>query len=318
MADPANGAQTDLGDALSQVVIVAFDLAGKEAKNLDTLLNTSLQSEAVQQAIREGLGQFALKKVASGSTAVSDAEAKELLGILEKLGSKVGDNVADQIKKTPEYKRLEDKITALEKALSTSPMGVWVDHNKGLVLVVGIGVAFGSAAALYLTKTGGPVVDLPISLLKEKPFQIFKVGGFTLKGQMLEFKPDKQTLGAGFLATQKWEKMELSFKIGVIAAGDHVKEVDGQAVVKSNEFKITVDGAAKLDEKKINLGIGMGFTSSTLPGPLNISLGAVIKDGQMDGGTLKASLKTGAGTFALEGQTGASDTRGLATWSIPW
>src|SRR3954464_12794962 len=169
MADPANGAQTDLGDALTQVVIVAFDLAGKEAKNLDTLLNNSLQSEPVQQAIREGLGQFALKKVASGSSAVSDAEAKELLGILAKLGDKAGDNVADQIKKTPEYKRLESKIDALQKALSTSPMGVWVDHNQGLVLVVGIGVAFGSAAALYLTKTGGPVVDLPVSLLKEKP-----------------------------------------------------------------------------------------------------------------------------------------------------
>ena len=76
------------------------------------------------------------------------------------------------------------------------------------------------------------------------------VGGFTLKGQLLEFEPKKQTLGAGLLATQKWEKVELSFKIGVIAAGEHVKEVNGQAVVKSNDFSITVDGAAKPEEKK--------------------------------------------------------------------
>src|SRR3954447_20922415 len=107
MADPANGAQTDLGDGFSQGGLFDLTLEGKEAKNLDTLLNNSLQSEPVQQAIREGLGQFALKKVASGSSAVSDAEAKELLGILAKLGDKAGDNVADQIKKTPEYKRLE-------------------------------------------------------------------------------------------------------------------------------------------------------------------------------------------------------------------
>jgi hypothetical protein len=318
MGDPAKDPKTDLGDALSEVVIVAFDLAGSTAKNLPSLLDQSLQSAAVQQAIKEGLQTFAMKKVASGTTAVTDDETKELLKLLEKVGGKVGDALSDDIKKTPEYKRLESKIKALEKTLATSPMGVWVDNNKGLVLVVGIGIAFGSAATLYLTKTGGPVVDLPISLLKEKPFQLFKVGGFTMKGQLLEFKPDKQILGAGFLATQKWEKIELSFKIGIIAAGDHVKEVNGQAVVKSNDFSITVDGSGKPEEKKVNLGLGLGFKSSTLPGPLNISLGAVVTDGEVTGGTFKASMKTGVGNFGVDAQTSANETRALATFSIPW
>lgn len=318
MADPAQGPQTDLGDAVSQVVIVAFDLVGEEAKNLPTLLNTSLQSKAVQDAIREGLQTFAMKKVASGSTAVSDQEAKDLLGLLEKVAGKAGDQIAEEIKKSAEYKRLEAKIKGLEKALATSPMGVWVDRHQKLVFVVGIGVAFGSAAAVFLTKTGGPVVDLPIGLLKEKPMQIFKVGGFTLKGQLLDFDPKKEILGAGIIATQKWEKVELTFKIGVIAAGDHVKEVNGQAIVKSNDFSITVKGDAKPEEKKINLGLGLGFTSSSLPGPLNISLGAVITDGKATDGTLKASMKLGPGTVGLEGSTGSTDTRGLATFAIPW
>lgn len=318
MADPAQCPKTDLGDATSQVVIVAFDLAGSQAKNLPHLLNESIQSAPVQQAIREGLQDFAIKKVASGTTAVSDAEAKELLGLLEKVGGKIGDNISEEVKKTPEFKRLEDKLKALEKTLACSPMGVWVDKNKGLLLVVGIGVAFGSAAALFLTKTGGPVVDLPIGLLKEKPFQFFKVGGFTMKGQLLEFKPDKQILGAGLLATQTWEKIELSFKIGVVATGEHVKEVNGQAALKSNEFSITVDGAAKPEEKKVNLGLGLGFTSSSLPGPLKISVGAVVTDGQVSSGTLNASLKTGVGTFGLDGKTGKDETRALATFTIPW
>jgi hypothetical protein len=318
MADPSQGPQTDLGEALSQVVIVAFDLAGAQAKNLPDLLNNSLQSEPVQKAIREGLQSFAMKKVASGSSAVSDQEAKELLGLLEKVGGKAGDQIAEEIKKSPEYKRLESKLKALEKTLATSPMGVWIDRQKGLLIVMGIGVAFGSAAALYLTKTGGPVIDLPMGLLKEKPLQIFKVGGFTLKGQLLEFKPDKQILGAGLLATQKWEKIELSFKIGVIAAGEHVQEVNGQAVVKSNDFSITITGDAKPEEKKVNLGLGLGFTSSSLPGPLNISLGAMITDGQVSGGTLKASMKAGPGTVGFEGSTSSAETRGLATFTVPW
>ena len=318
MGDPAQGPKTDLGDALSEVVIVAFDLAGTTAKNLPSLLDQSLQSASVQQAIREGLQTFAMKKVASGTTTVTDDETKQLLALLEKVGGKVGDALSDDIKKTPEYKRLEGKIKALEKTIASSPMGVWVDNNKGLVLVVGIGIAFGSAATLYLTKTGGPVVDLPISQLKEKPFQLFKVGGFTMKGQLLEFKPDKQTVGAGILATQKWEKIELSFKIGIIAAGDQVKEVNGQAVVKSNDFSVTVTGSGKPEEKKVNLGIGLGFKSSTLPGPLNISLGAVVTDGEVTGGTFKASMKTGVGNFGIDAQTNANETRALATFSIPW
>ena len=314
----SDGPKTDLGDALNQVVIVAFDLAGKEIPNLPMRLNESLQSDAVQQAIREGLQTFAMKKVSSGTTVVSDAEAKELLGLLEKIGGKAADGVSEQIKKSPEYKRLESKLKELEKALTTSPMGVWVDNNKGLVLVVGIGVALGSAAALYLTKTGGPVVNFPISQIKEKPFQIFKVGGFTLKGQLLEFKPDKQTLGAGMLATQKWEKVEVSIKMGVIATGADVKEVNGQVALKSNEFSVMMDGAIKPEEKKINLGRGVGFTNGSLPGPLKISLGAVIDNGQVSGGTLSASMKTSAGTFGLDAKSDRSETRALATFTIPW
>lgn len=318
MADPAQCPKTDLGDALSQVVIVAFDLTGKEIRDLPNLLNTSLQSEPVQKAIREGLQTFALKKIASGTTTVSDDEAKELIKLGEKVGGKIGDGVADEIKKTDEYKRLEKKLKSLETALQCSPMGVWVDHHQGLVFVVGIGVAFGSAAALYLTKTGGPVIDLPIGLLKEKPVQIFKVGGFTLKGQLLEFKPDKQLLGAGVIAIQKWDKIDLTFKIGVIAAGTDVKEVKGQAIVKSADFSITVDGDVKPEEKKINLGLGLGFTSSSLPGPLNISVGALVTDGQLTGGTLKAGMKTSVGVFGVDAKTDKNETRALATFTIPW
>jgi hypothetical protein len=310
--------KTDLGDALDQVVIVAFDLAGQSVRDLPSLLSTSLQSEPVQKAIREGLQTFALKKVASGSTTISDSEAKELIALGEKVGGKLGDGVSDEIKKSSEYKRLESKVKSLENALKCSPMGVWVDQHQGLVFLVGLGVAFGSAAVLYLTKTGGPVVDLPIGLLKEKPVQIFKVGKFTLKGQLLEFKPDKQLLGAGVVATQKWEKMDLTFKIGVIAAGTEVKEVKGQAVLKSNDFSITVDGAAKPEEKKVNLGLGFGFTSSSLPGPLNISVGALVKDGEFSGGTLKGTLKTDIGTFGLDAKTDQTETRALATFTIPW
>src|SRR5215510_11535886 len=115
MSDPSQCPQTDLGDALSQVVIVAFDLAGAQAKNLPNLLNDSIQSESVQKAIREGLQTFALKKVASGTTEVTDAETKDLLKLLEKVGGKAGDEISEEIKKSSEYKRLEGKLKALQK-----------------------------------------------------------------------------------------------------------------------------------------------------------------------------------------------------------
>ncbi|MBC8167866.1 MAG: hypothetical protein H7Y20_18610 [Bryobacteraceae bacterium] len=318
MADPSQCPKTDLGDAISQVVVVAFDFAGEQVKNLPELLNAKLQSPDVQKSIREGLQTFALKKIASGTSKVTDEEAKELIKLGETVGGKIGDGVAEQIKKSGEYKRLEEKLKGLEKTLQCSPMGVFIDENKALVFVVGIGVAFGTAAVLFLTKTGGPVIDLPIGLLKEKPVQIFKVGGFTLKGQLLDFKPDKQILGAGVVVIQQWKKVDLTFKIGVIAAGTDVTEVKGQAIVKSTDFSVTVDGEYKPLEKKINIGLGLGFESSTLPGPLKISVGALIDDGQLTSGTLKASMKAGPGVIELGGSASGKETRGLATFTIPW
>jgi hypothetical protein len=310
--------KTELGDATQQVVILAFDLVGKEITKLPAQLDTTLQSEPVQKAIKEALQAFALKKVSSGTTQVTDEEAKKLGEALLKSADKLTDGVVNQIKKSSEFKRLEESLKELETALKCSPMGIWVDRNKGVLFIVGIGMALGSAAALYLTKTGGPVIDLPISQIKEKPFQIFKVGSLTLKGQLLEFKPDKQILGAGLLATQKWDKVELSLKLGVIAAGTEVKEVQGQAIVKSNEFSVTVDGKATPENKQVNLGLGVGFTGNGLPGPLNISVGAVITDGEVTGGTLTGSMKTKYGDVGLQGQADSKQYGGMLTFTVPW
>jgi hypothetical protein len=308
----------DLGDALSEVVVVSFDLVGDTVRGFPTMLTTSLQSKEVQDAIRTGLMAFAQKKFASGSEQLTPQEAEELLKLGSSVGGKVADNITGQIKKGHEYQRLEKKLKAVGELVKSSPLGVWVDRNAGVVYVVGIGVAFSAAAALYLTKTGGPVLQLPISLLKDKPVQFFKVGKFTLSGSLLKFQPDIQSVGGTLIASQQWNRIETTFKIGVIATGADVQEIRGQAVVKSSEFSITADANAVVPEKKVNLSLGLGFKSRSLPGPLNISVGAIITDGSATGGTLSASLETKAGNFGLAAQTDSRETRALATFTIPW
>ena len=308
----------DLGDALSEVVVVTFDLVGDTARGLPTMLTTSLQSKDVQDAIRTGLMAFTQKKFASGSEEVTPEEAEELLKLGSSVGGKVVDNLTGQIKRGPEYQRLEKKLKAVGELVKSSPLGVWVDRNAGIVYVVGIGVAISAAAALYLTKTGGPVVQLPISLLKDKPVQFFKVGKFKLSGGLLKFEPDIQSVGGTLIASQQWTRIETTFKIGVIATGKDVQEIRGQAVVKSSEFSITADARAEVPEKKVNLSLGFGFKSRSLPGPLNISVGAIITDGSATGGNLNASLETKAGIFGMDARTDSRETRALATFTIPW
>src|SRR5437667_221436 len=67
----------------------------------------------------------------------------------KKAGGKLTDALLDQLKKTPEFKRLEKSLDNLEQALKSTPVGVWVDNNKNILYVVGAGLAIGGAVALF-------------------------------------------------------------------------------------------------------------------------------------------------------------------------
>ncbi|HEX3879636.1 MAG TPA: hypothetical protein VHW24_21785, partial [Bryobacteraceae bacterium] len=308
-----------LGDATVQVVVLAFDLVGGQAGNLPALLEKSLVDPSVQTAIRSGLDSFLLKRMTAGTSMnpLTPKDAQDLLGAMgSAAGGKLGDAALKQIKATPEYKKLEKAIADFQAAAKSAPLGVWIDSGVGIVFVTGIALAIGGAVALYATKTGGTVVNVAAGALKNKPFQIFKVGRFTLQGQMLAFQPDTQTLGAGVVATEKWKQLQVSLSLGVIASGTQAQQVSGQAVVKTDNVSVTFSATDTLAQKKIDLGLSVGFPNGPLSS-LKFGLGAVVTDGTVTSTSQDASWKTKYGDFGVKLQESNKQFQGLGTWSVP-
>lgn len=303
-------------DATGHTIVLAFDLAESQIANMPTELGKSLNSDEVQDAIRTTLAQFSLAKQKSGTTDVSDQEAKQLANaLLTKAGPKISADLLKQLQQTPEFKKLQKSLDDLGQALKSSPLGVWVDKNAGIVYVVGAGLAIGGAVALYVTKTGGPVLNFPLSQLTGKPVKIFKVGKFTLSGQLLSFKPDAREVGGGLVGTQKWDKLEVSLQLGVVATGSDVKEINGKLIFKTNDIDLGITGSGQPSKNTVNLGLTLGVKNIGLPGPLTIGLGAVIKDDKVTQGTLDASMKWKDNSIGVQGSTGSGETKGMVLFS---
>jgi hypothetical protein len=305
---------TNLGDATTQVVVLAFDLVGQQAANLPTLLENSLSAKPVKDAIQSALESFALKQSAAIATNTLTAkDAQDLMtAILSAAGGKAGDAALQQIKDSPAYKLLDKAIQDFQTAAKSSPMGVWIDSNKGVVYVTGIALVIGGVVALYATKTGGGVVNLAAGAIKNKPFQVYKVGKFTLQAQMLQFQPDKGVLGAGLIATEKWKQLSVSVSLGVVASTTQMQQVQGQMVVKTGGVTITGSATDTLPTKKIDLHLSVGLDQNRI----TFGLGAIDTAGKITGGSVDAKVKTGAGDFGLKASDDNKNITGLATWTL--
>jgi hypothetical protein len=304
-------------DAASNTIVLAFDLAESQIVNMPDELAKALQQKDVQDAIRSVLANLALAKQKSGSTTMTEQEAMQVAQAVGKAaGDKITSSVLDQMKKTPEYKALDQSMKDLQQAMKSSPLGLWVDRNSGILYVIGAGLVLGGATALYVTKTGGPAVDFPISQLTGKSVQVFKVGQFSLKGSLLKFDPATQTAGAALMGTEKWDKLEVSVQFGVVATAGDVKQVSGQVVFKTPQVNLGLTGSAQPSDKTVNLGLSLRVSTTGQPGPLTIGLGAVIKDNKVDSAQLNAAMKTRVGDFGLTGSESKGEHKVMATWSV--
>lgn len=314
---PSNIPPTPLGDAATQMVVLAFDLLGEEVVNLPSLLQKSLSDKKVQDAIESALDSFMLKRMTSGAGLhdLTPKDANDLLtAIANSASGKLGDAALNQIKNSPEYKRLEKAFAEFQSAAKATPMGVWVDKNSAVVYVTGIALVIAGAAVLYATKTGGALNNAVISQVKDKPIQVFKIGNFSLKGELLAFQPETRNLGVGAIATEKWQGLQVSFTVGAIAANTTVQQVNGALAVKVNEVNVTLSATDNLAKKTANLGLSLGFDDGPLK-PLKVGVGVVITGGKATGGTLDASMKIPMGELGVKGQVSGNAYSGLATWT---
>ena len=306
----SNGKQDTL-DAANQVIVLAFDLVDAAIPETPALLSHALQSPPVQNAIKKTLLDYAQSKVKAGATVVTNEEGRKLL---ESLGAGFTDaatkDVVDQVKKTYQYKKLETSVGAFKKAAESSALGIWVDRNKNVLYVVGAALVVGTASVLYITKTSGMPVSKAVDALKDKKFEILQIGTLKFQAALWDFKPDARILGARVITTKQWEQVTVELRLGLLAQGSEIQEVEGAAVVKSGSFALNLTGGAKPQVKEVNLGLKLEYSGVVDNGKFNIGIGAMYQNEQVSA-TLGASHKTGPATIGLQGNVGPKDGGGV-------
>ena len=263
-------------DAANQVIVLAFDLADSEVTRLPNQIVKALESPLVQDSIKKTLMDFAKSRAKTGGSVISDDEARKLFG---SLGTGVKDaasqELLNQIKKTPEFKKLEASLEGFKQAAASTSLGVWVDKNKNILYVVGAALVVGTAGVLYVTKTGGALVDLAVDPLKGKKFEVLQIGRLKIAASLWEFKPDARILGARVFGTLEWEKVKVDLKLGVLAEGEKIKEAEGEAVVKSGSFSVAVTGKTKPQVREVNLALKFSYDGVIGNGKFNLGVGAI-------------------------------------------
>jgi hypothetical protein len=262
--------------AAGQLVVLSFELLDSEMEELPKQLVEVFKRPDVAKAVQKTLLDFAKGRDKSATTALSDEDIKKLqASVIDSAKTAATDVVLSQIKASPKYTALMSQVTNFEKALKSSSLGVWVDNNKKILYVVGATLIVSGGAALFVTKTGGPIVDTITNELSKHKFDVLHVGVFTLSVSNIDFKPSAQVLGAKITGNLKWDRVSVDLKLQVLGSVDELSKVNGEAAAKVGS--VTFSGYVNKDMTKptIDLGIKMGAKVDKV----NLSLGAYVTDG---------------------------------------
>ncbi len=299
--------------AAKKVVILAFDVADQTIINSPDLLSSTLQSKPVQEAIKKALEQFILPRVPTTAGALTEEDAKALLKTLQgTTAPAISKDLLDKIKKSYGYKDLEASINDFLATAACTPLGSWVNANKTLVLVSGLVLTLGGAVALFVTKTGGPVIELPLAQLKDAKVPLFKLGSLSGSATFGELKPSISEAGAGIILTDKFESISLDLKIAATGFFSPSKQLQNTVVTKSSVFTIDPNGG---DPK--NNRISLGLTLRSNQGNFTAAIGAILEKDQAPKGTLDASLKINKNiAIGAKGVVSPNGTAALATFNL--
>ena len=305
-----NQAATDAG---KKVVILAFDLA--EATLLDSpdLLAATLKTTKVQDAIKLALGSFILARVPTTAGELKEADAQAMLKALQGVATgPISADFLERIKKTEQYKALDSSMQDFLATASCAPLGVWVNKRKTLLIVSGVVLAIGGAAAIFVTKIGGTSADLPLGLLKDAKIPIFKLGSLSGGVTIGDLKPSITEAGAGIILTDKFDSMSLDLKIGATAFFPPSKQVAGAVMTKASVFTIDPSGGAAKNNR-----LSLGLTLRSNNGNFSATIGAILEQDQAPKGTLDAKLRLNKDiAIGAKGVVSPNGVAALATFDL--
>jgi len=339
MAEPEDKQCRPLLKSTSDLVVLSFEVAGKEAERLPARISEALRSEDVQKAIKAALDKEAQKLIEAQESGKA-ADPKQGEAVLTNLGeaafNAVSADVRKQIEHAPQVKRLQKDAKQVLEDFKCSPVGVWVNENQTFIYIVGAVLALGGGAALYYTKSGDFVAKFVEG--KGKTIQLGKI---EISGKLTKFQPSTRTVGASVGLSGKWKALNADFTLSGTAVGSQgTVSADGKIVIPLTE-SLTAMTSARFDlgalpgsnEPRLRLlpaqpqtgwnqyhyrvAAGLSFKNDVLTWDL---LGVV--DNSKPSGSLKATyqhtftdwrLQTGVGVEAGPGNFSGRATVGLAS-----
>lgn len=302
MADPQAPGPLDIAQDLLAFVI---EFPAGEIPLLPAQIEKVLKSDSLNEKLQETVLSFAMERTRKGG--VFEASDPKLgVAILKAGGDAAQKELLDQIKNGLPAKRVIGAFNNFSAALKQTPMGVWVDKERNWLIVVGVVLAVGGTAALFYTRTDSAMVNFPISQLKGKAIPLWSPGSFKLSGSVIEFQPAQRKLGLEIIAEQKWEKLDLAVKLGVVGSDPQSKQADGHAFVTSKDFTSI--------QTKYSLGVELKIDDA-LPNPITLGLHAAVTDNKFSGGDLSANMKFQNVNIGVKAQTDSKSYSGLLTLS---
>jgi hypothetical protein len=282
--DPAKDA--NVLDAASDTVVVAFKLIDQEVKDLPAQIIKAVQSDDVQNAIKNALQEVADSQIkAQGAAPPPLPDPKDFLKKLITAGGTAAEqNVLKQIKDTTRYKSLEKGLQGILDAVKKTPIGVWFDKNDKLVYVIAGGIVLTGVTAMYFTRSGGAIAEPVFDLVKDKSFKITKLGDLVISASATKFNPDKRELGGKVLATLNLQAVKAELSLTIQAADTAVRGTGGAKVVVplGKSVVTTFSGTVDPHAKTCTFGLSLDATHEGV----RVDLLATVHDGKLTSGSL--------------------------------
>lgn len=293
-------------DAVQDTLVLAFEVADKTILDSPAVIRTVLEDPAIRSAIeRAALGEAKrLTAAQKAGKAVTEADvSKSLTSVATAAQGAALENVKRQIEGSSEFKKLMKEVQNLGCAFKQSPTGVFVDKNKGWLILVGAGLGIGGATALYMFRSGDFAAG-PAANLAGKHLRFRVLGNVDIGAKKITFVPSSRQVATTMFASAKWDKVNVRLDLSVEFKEEHLQSAGGAVttdVTVAKGLVLTGTGTAGYQSgTKIlppslvyNLGLGVTFKNAFGQNKLDLSARAFVDQSptsQKAGGALNAKI----------------------------
>lgn len=270
----------NMGEAFGGLVLLAFDLLNSEIARSPERIVQTFKNPALLKAAENAVLSFAKSRSPTASSQLTPEEIGKLQSsVVDGVKTAATDAYLKQIKELSKFKALEKQLKNFEDAAKSSAVGVWVDHNKGILYVVGAVLAVGAGVALYITKPSGTIYGMGIRELEKLKFEVLKVGALKLGVGGLVFDPTAERFGGKVTGKLEWEQLKIDLSLQIVTANLKAPEITSEVGLKYGVISLTAANKLDLTQPKVDLTLRLSANKDRF----GLSVAANIKDDNVTG-----------------------------------